>query len=225
MPSVTLMPREYRRDLPPVCAKCGVPATDAVPRLLRIPPDQWVGAWALPVLASLILCPPLYFLIAVLIGERVVVRVPTCAGHRNDWVWRDWATWWVLYPAWSVAAMGLAALAARDHGWLCFYFATAIVVVLAVVGTEFYVIGHGAVLVIGGERLEVKLRRVHPAFVEAIDQWREQERREGPARFVTYGDERDDYDDEPHAGRAPPPVRPTDDWDGKSDERTKWRRE
>ena len=225
MPSLTLTPHEYRRGLPAVCAKCGRPATGAVPRVLRIPPDQYTWAWALPVLVSLMLCPPLFFLTAVLIGERVEVRVPTCDDHRRDWVWRDRLTWWVLYPAWSLAVIGLVVFAVRDPALFCPLIPTTVVVLLAVAGTEFYVIGHGAVLLMGGERLEVKLRRTHPAFVEATEEERERERRENPARVFTYGDQRDDYDDEPVAGRTFPPARPDPSRDRDGDGQTERRRD
>jgi hypothetical protein len=81
-------------------------------------------------------------------------------------------------------------------------------------------------MVLGGEGMDVKLRRVHPAFVEALDEARERDRRENPVRFQVFGDERDDYDDEPKPRRQPPPIRPNDSWDvDRDDDRVRRPRE
>jgi hypothetical protein len=197
MASVILTPYEYRRDLlPPVCAKCGAAASDKVPRRLRIPPDQYVWLWGLPILVTIVSCPPLFMVLSVLIAEKVEVRVPMCAEHRDDWIWRDWAQKWVVYPLWSLAALGLMGMLVFDPSLFCIYVGAAILLLLLVFVVEFHVVGYGSVMAIGGDRLEVSLRRVHPAFRDALQVAREKDRLENPARFRQFGDVRDDYDDE-----------------------------
>jgi hypothetical protein len=206
MARATLSPYEYRRDLlPPVCVRCGEPATDRVPRTLRVPPDQLVWLWGLPVLASLVFCPPLFLFIAVLIGERLVVRLPACPDHVGDWVWRDRLTNFLLLPVWSLVAIALSVCIVLDPERMVLYAGLAVLAAVAAVCLDMFVINGGTVLPVAGEKMDVQLRRVHPHFVLALADDRERDRREDPSRFHQFGDERDDYDDD--GPKAPPPRR------------------
>ena len=198
MPTVTLTEYECRRGLlPPVCAKCGVPATDRVLRRPRKLPQEVIWLWGFPFLTTAVVCPPLFAVLFVLIGRRVDVRVPMCADHKHDWAWRDRASRWLIFPVWSVAATALTIFAALDPNDRWLYLGSAVLVFLMNLYVTHQVIGRGEIQVVDSEGMNLRIRNVHPEFAAAFEAERERDLAGRPARYHRFGDERDDYDDEP----------------------------
>jgi hypothetical protein len=207
---VIVVADEYQTDrLPPVCARCGAPAVGRVPRPLRLFPQRLACLLAIPFLATLIFCPPLFILLLVLAGKRVPVHVPTCAEHENSWdVWDRVGRWFII-PTWALVATGLTACAILDseHRWL--YVGGSVLVFVSMLVLE-RVMGRDVVLVLQAEGTDVRLRHVNPAFVAALTEDRERHRPAIPERPRRVENEWDDYDDDV---LEPPPRRPSrDDW-------------
>ena len=87
MPTVLLTRYECDRGLVPrVCARCGVPADDAVRVTVLDPVTHALMA------ASLTLCPPAFIAAATILHRRRAMRLPMCPADRADWEWRDRVT-------------------------------------------------------------------------------------------------------------------------------------
>jgi hypothetical protein len=198
---VTLTEAEYQADrLPPVCPWCGSPATTRVPRRVRLFPQRLGCLLALPCLASLIFCPPLFILLIVLFGRRIDVPVPVCAEHETAWAAFDRIGGRLILPVWCLVATGLTVCAVldRDHRWI--YVGASVLVFLAILGLE-RVMSRGMVLVLQAEGSDMRIRNVHPVFAAALAEMRERERAERPPVERRFEDERDDYDDDVTEGR------------------------
>jgi hypothetical protein len=201
MSQVTLTDYECEHDLhPAVCAKCGSPATERVPRRVRYLTDDlgWLRIVALS--SSLILMPPLFLWLAFRYGRVVWVRIAMCDQHRDHWGWRDCALYWCLLPAWTVVAgalngLGLIALmVGRDAGW---YFAAGMFTLVLTLVVENCVIAFGSVKIMRSEKpAGVKLYGVHSDFVAALAADRARDRVTNPDRRPTGSGVREDYDDE-----------------------------
>src|SRR5689334_13376669 len=74
--------------VPGVCARCGVPAEEAV-RVTVL--DPVTHAY---VAASLTLCPPAFITAATILHRRRAMRLPMCPADRADWEGRDRVTSW-----------------------------------------------------------------------------------------------------------------------------------
>lgn len=145
--------RLWYGDLPAVCVKTGMPADRSVPfRSERLPP--WTF---LLLLAGLV---P-FFIAALFVRERVEGRLPITArayeryrGHRRP-----------LRAGWGLTLGGVAAAALATEPWFLVLTAVGVLTVLV---AEFRRSGDwfDAVPVRGTPFVE--LRRVHPAFVDAV---------------------------------------------------------
>src|SRR5262245_51584716 len=73
------------RLLPPVCMKCGAPATS---------PQRKSFSWYPPWVNILILAGVLPFVIvAAVLTKRIIIHAPFCDEHRHHWTWRSWFVW------------------------------------------------------------------------------------------------------------------------------------
>lgn len=211
---VVLTEAEYQADaLPPLCARCGAPATVRVRRRVRILSNRFTCLWAIPFLAGLIFCPPLFILVLVAFGKRADVRVPMCPEHEGHWVTPDRVGSRLVLPIWSLVATGLTVYAILDPEYRWLYVGGAVLTLLAVVGV-LQVTTRQLVLAVAGEGRDVRLKRVHPAFAAAVAAERQRNPPERPARYQRPEDEWDDYDDEAMERRA---RAPRDDWDDVDD--------
>jgi hypothetical protein len=200
MARITVTDYECEHDLlPPLCAKCGAPAAERVPRTVRILDDK--RAWvAMVFLLGIVFFPPLVVFVILRVARASRVRVPICADHRDHWVWRDRAMTWGVIPAWAVVVLAVDAYAVflAVHGrdgspYLC----VGLAAVVVAVALENWVVGYGAVKVEQTQKDKVKLAGVHETFVAALLEERARDRVANPDRRAPRGDERDDFDDEP----------------------------
>jgi hypothetical protein len=196
MPRVDLSDYELAHDLlPPVCAKCGEPATDR-PTLKLYIADGWSGAvQVFGLVFGVFLFPPL-MLFTLRFARLVEVRVPLCPAHRDDLARREWAERHYLFPVWTAAALLLeltiiVELVADGPGISCV--GLFVVVMAALVAAGF--IGRGRIGLAKPPRVAVRLSGVHPAFAAALTENRARDRVSNPDRRAGHGDVRDDYDD------------------------------
>jgi hypothetical protein len=202
MPTVTVTDYEYENDLlPMVCAKCGYPAEMRVSRPIRFIGDGG-GLAAAGVVFGLLFFPPLFLLIAYRSAEVIRVRVPMCETHKDDWKWRDRATFWLLIPAWTISVLVLDAFGVMylvvgwdEEGIFCFLAAIGVLVIA--VFLENVVVLYGAVrLAKPDKKPDVRLSAVHPEFLASLAEDRARDRVDNPERRVPSSDMRQDYDDE-----------------------------
>jgi hypothetical protein len=211
---VTLTECEYRAGLvPPVCARCGVATERRVPRRVRVLPQGLACLWAIPFLAGLVFCPPLFVLLMLSFGKRVDVRVPMCPEHEDHWAATDRVGRWLVLPIWSLVATGLIVCAVLDPVGRWLYVGGSVLTFLAVLVLE-KVLVRDRVVVFSAEGSDVRLRHVHPAFAAAVAELRERHRPERPAPVRRVEDEWDDYDDEALERRG---RRSADGWDDEDD--------
>jgi hypothetical protein len=67
--------------LPPVCLRCGAPATMTKAKQFR-----WYPSWV-NILILVGLLP--YIIVAAIMTKRMRIAVPLCAAHRSHWLWND----------------------------------------------------------------------------------------------------------------------------------------
>jgi fatty acid desaturase len=145
-----------RGDLPPICAKTGVPCDTFVKDRLRVVP-RWV-----PPLAVLLIVP--YFVGRAYASRNIEVQLPIAPARRERIRLLVRAAWVALV----VAAAGLAA---------SFFGAGAVSLAALVAGIVAYV-----VIVYVGDQMWVGARpgptpdvvvltRIHPEFARALDYW------------------------------------------------------
>jgi hypothetical protein len=201
MPTVRLSDYECEQDLlPAVCARCGAPATDRVPRRVRYLSNRlgWLQIAAL--VTSLFALPPLFIALGHRFGEVMWVRVPICGDHRGHWDWRDTALYSVLMPAWAVTVTGLnvvGLVVALLGGDASVFFMLSIFALVLTIFVENCVLAYGAVRPLRVENPPgVKLCGVHAEFVAALTLDRARDRVTNPNRRTDAGIG-DDYDDEP----------------------------
>ncbi|HJZ92128.1 MAG TPA: hypothetical protein VKE40_14730 [Gemmataceae bacterium] len=201
MPTIRLTEYECEQDLlPPVCAKCGAPATEWVPRRVRYISNRlgWLPVAAL--VTSLFALPPLFLALGHRFGEAMWVRIPVCGDHRTHWGWRDQGLYLVLMPAWAVTVTSLnlvglvVALLGGDPG---VYLMLAVVALILTLIVENCVLAYGAVRLLRAENPPgVKVCGAHPEFVTALTLDRARDRVTNPDRRTEAGIG-EDYDDEP----------------------------
>jgi hypothetical protein len=189
--------------LPPICAKCGAPAADRVPRTVRYLHDQQGALVAVLVFSlffGLFFFPPVFLLIAAWYSQAIQVRVPMCADHQTDWDWRDRAMNLLVLPAWCAAVLaaevcGLVLHAQGDPGGAAYFGVGPVALGLALL-VENAVVLRGAVRLAKPDKDHVRLSGVHEEFVAALLEERARDRVSNPDRRAPRGDVRDDYDDE-----------------------------
>ena len=196
MARIDLSDYEVAHDLlPPLCAKCGEPATDR-PTLKLYIVDGWAGVLQVfGLFFGLFLFPPLV-LFALRFAAAVEVRVPLCPAHRDDLARRERAEKRYLFPVWTAATVLLeltllVELLMDGPGVSCG--GPFVLLVGALVASG--VIGRGRVRLAKPAKAGVRLTGVHPAFVAAVLEDRARDRVSNPARRTGHGDVRDDYDD------------------------------
>jgi hypothetical protein len=197
MPRVDLSDYELAHDLlPPVCAKCGEPATDR-PTLKLYIADGWSGALVLlGLIFGVCLFPPL-LLFSLQFARRVEVRVPLCPAHRDDLARREWVEKHYIFPVWTAAALLMeltiiVELVADGPGISCVGLFVVTMVALVAAG----VIARGRVGLAKPPGVAVRLTGVHPAFAAALTEDRARDRVSNPDRRGGHGDVRDDYDEQ-----------------------------
>ncbi|MBO0697292.1 MAG: hypothetical protein J2P46_02755 [Zavarzinella sp.] len=201
MARISVTAYEWEHDLlPDVCAKCGAPAAERPVRIARMLDDKrfWVVCLFL---FGLFFFPPLVVLVIFKLSKATPVRVPVCADHRNDWVWRDWAMRWALVPVWITVVTGVEAygvwVQAVEGRNASAFFCVGMSAVAAAIAIEKLVILRGAVRVEQPRKDEVRLSGVHEEFAAAFLEERARDRVDNPARRSLRGDIHDDFDDEP----------------------------
>jgi hypothetical protein len=201
MAKITLSEYEWQHDLlPAICAKCGEPAAERVPRRARFVAGRWSAVHNTGVVIGLLFFPPLFVLVAFVFASMISVGIPMCSIHQNDWKWRDRATYGLLFPTWLFSVVLFHAVAVvkvlggEDPLPYCCAGPVGFFIVLII---DNYVIGFRAVKLAVPDRAHIKLAGVHPDFVEALMTDRARDRIDNPDRRSGQGDLQDDYDDEP----------------------------
>ena len=196
MPTVYLTRYECERSLVPrLCARCGMPADDAIGVAVITPAIHGLLG------TLLILCPPLLLLIVWRLQGRPHLRMPMCPTDRADWQWRDRVTtrtYLVVVGAYLAAAVVLLG----TPGWLDWevmaglsvagYFAVWNVWMVPAVLVWTRTVRATKVMAEG-----LRFSGLHPAFVAAVRE--DRSRDPDPARQARFGDVRDDYDDGPES--------------------------
>jgi hypothetical protein len=189
-----------RNLLPQVCTRCGAPAEGGA-RLMLLTP-----AWNLTFGLLLWLCPPVVPSLANFVRARRSFIVPMCEVHRADWQWRDRLTTrlycYCVIPAYVLAVMGILVLSVTDmdREVLPIDIAGSISLIYMAIAWAWLVT---MLLVL---RHTVRVSRIMPRwielwgvradFVRALIADRVRTRESDPDRLGSYGDVRDDYDDE-----------------------------
>jgi hypothetical protein len=200
MPRVTVTAYELDHDLlPPVCVKCGQPATVRLDRTTRVidEPGRWYGFYTVVVVVSIFFFPPL-FLFLLRRAKAVRFRIPFCGPdlartmRRERWALRVLVPVWCLWALLADTALVLQ-LFSRHSPWFCAMAgAMAVVVAMGEVGTAWLRRRRRKPPV-----AEYNLPNVHPAFIAALSEDRARDRVDNPFRRGGRGDVRDDFDDEP----------------------------
>ena len=193
MPAVLLTTYECQTGrLPHLCARCGEPTDDGLPFPALTPVPQFV------LNLFLVICPPVFVLLAVIVLRRRRFVLPMCPADRADWEWRDrLSTWSYLIAACgtyvTAPVLGYLLWPGPDGelgfslGLLAYYVVwVAWVVPVTVLWTR--TVRTSKVTTAG-----IRLAGVHPAFAAALREDRASDA--DPARLPWGGTERDDYDD------------------------------
>jgi hypothetical protein len=198
MPTVALTDYEMEHALlPPVCARCGRPATGRLELKLRIF-EGWRNMPAVGgLLFGLFFFPPVIML-TLRLARTVRLRVPHCREHRREHYRAARRSLRFLLPTWTAAALVLdvslvVETAIAGTGISCF----GLLLVLIIATITAALIEHGLVLLSRPRKSGLRLNNVHPKFVAALIEERARDRVDNPDRRDGFGDVRDDYDDGP----------------------------
>ena len=183
--------------LPRRCVQCGTSADGGVSLTGSSRIHDLTRAGQELLVLVLLVCPPLFLILARTGRRRPGVVLPMCATHEADWHWRTRVTHWGFYTLTAVYLFAIAWTAVfwpddgRDpaRAGVFIYLAAAYVwlVLFALIWAQ--VVGTAAIP--GGFRLS----RAHPAFLTALTD--DRARDSDPNRHQWFGDVRDDYDDAP----------------------------
>ena len=190
MPTVLLTSYECRAGrLPRLCARCGEPTDDGV----RVPLLTPVPHFLLNLF--LVVCPPVFVLLAVTVLDRRTYLLPLCPSHRDDWKWRDRVSTWtyLAIPCLTYSTIPILTYLSVD-GAMAFALGVAVYYLSwATWVTPAAILWTHAVRTSKVTARGIRLSGVHPTFVTAL---REDRARDAdPARLTWGGTERDDYDD------------------------------
>ncbi len=180
MPEVRLYASEADSTrLPPVCMRCGAPATT-----YDVKKFSWHPPWVyLLILGGLL---PL-IIVSLIVTKRMTVRGPFCDTHRNHWTWRSW-----------LSGLSLLALVVFGVGAIALMISEALpknVTALACVGTVLLGVAWMVLAIVlqsssvGVSEItdrHITLKGVAFAFGEAL-------RRERSATAYGYGYQEDDF--------------------------------
>lgn len=203
MPTVTLLKRECQKNkLPKVCMKCGEPATVQVRRNF-----VWTSMFVMVVfLGSVLFFPLLIFSIVLTLAStrRMVVYAPMCKKHKNHWSIRfEWLTGSGVLVVLFCLAVFIFGFGQRPQGApvsdLATYMCIGSLVLLLAWGLLLAYLMDNAVRPSLITEQNITLRRVHPDFVEAVEEWRRNK------MFNNYY--KDDVADQPKPPGNRPPVR------------------
>src|SRR5262245_55772437 len=196
MAAVRLTRYECERNLlPAVCTQCGAPAEGGA--RLALPTPTWnliVGllAW---------FCPPVVLFVVARLRARRSFVVPMCEPHRADWQRRDRLTTRLysicVIPAYVAAVSAILMLSVTEvHGeflellpliYMAFVYAWIVASLVILMHT---------VRVMRVQPRWIELWGVRQDFIRALIADRIRTRESDPDRLGSYGDHRDDYDDE-----------------------------
>jgi len=198
MPRVILTEYEVEHDLlPPLCIKCGKPATERFHRTVRFldDPGRWGGLYVLTFLFTIYCLPPL-LLVLLRRARAFRVKIPFCPSHLNRFRRRERIALGILVPLWVTVSLAidtvLAAALYHQPGGTCMLAAGVATFIAAVDRFAAWRARRR-----GQKRpLRFNLPFVHPAFVAALTEDRARDRIDNPDRRGGHGDVRDDYDDE-----------------------------
>jgi hypothetical protein len=197
MAKVSLTTYEIENDLlPPVCARCGSPATDRRCLTLHVL-DGWKGGLLVLVgFFGLFFFPPLVVW-TLRHAKQTRVPLPLCSADYRWFESREWAEKRYLFPIWTAMAMVMSVLFIVDvalggPGPSCCG------VVGVMMGAVFAsaVIAWGRIGITKSPKSDIRLTGVHEAFAAALAEDRARDRVSNPDRRGGHGDMRDDYDDE-----------------------------
>jgi hypothetical protein len=184
------MPDAYLRDyevdperLPPVCMRCGEPATN-----YRDKKFQWHPPWvAITILAGLLV----YIILAIILTKRMIVSAPLCDRHRYHWAKRTtFILLGLLAVIVGVVVAAIVSSSPRNQDLIPIVWLGELVVFLVwLVGTIVAVVTQ-----IGPREITdrtITLKGVCDAFIDAVDEDRAKDRGRRAARRRAL----DDYDD------------------------------
>jgi hypothetical protein len=195
MATVRLSHYECRKDLfPDVCTWCGEPASKVTYRNF-----SWYPQW---IVLLFLISPLIMLIVAVIMTKRMAAHLPFCEQHRNHWGSRNFWSW--------MGFIGLVVAIATCIGTFqnldpqqqddliapialgCIGLGLAWLIALVIVNQK-------AIRAVEITETRLAITNVHPEFINALDDLREEVRQERDARDDRddrYDDERDDYDDD-----------------------------
>src|SRR5262245_3863802 len=186
--------------LPRVCTRCGAPAEGGARFMLLTP------AWNLAFGLLICLCPPVVPGLANYVRARRSFIVPMCEAHRADWQWRDRFTTrlycFCVIPAYVLTVLAILALSVMEMDQednLSDIFTSLPLIYMAIAWTwlvTMLLVFMHAVRVSRIMPRWIELWGVRADFVRALIADRVRTRETDPDRLGSYGDVRDDYDDE-----------------------------
>ena len=172
MATVTLSEYECRKKLlPDVCIQCGEPATVSVRRNF-----SWYPPWVIALVLAGVLVAAI---VAIVLTKKMLVQVPMCDRHKSHWSTRTMWTFLCFAVVASAAIGGIALLAANDNGprkddmvgWVCGGSALALLLWLFLVA----ILQSTAIRPKLITDRKITLVKVHPEFVRALEDDREQD--------------------------------------------------
>jgi hypothetical protein len=207
VPNVTVLDYEIRADLvPPLCLKCGDPATVRVEKNFSWYP-RWIYVFFLLGLPGMLLM----VILAFALKKRKLLHAPMCDKHCNLWKNGTWTILGSLFGLVTVAILLTIFGTQIDTipGWRGYSFVvifggwiTAIVLWLIVVG----VLNSLSVSPTSITDDGITLSGVSARFVDALESERDESAREMKADRLRRHRTMDDFDDQP-----PLPPTPSDD--------------
>jgi hypothetical protein len=198
MPHVIVTEYEITHDLlPPVCVKCGGPATERFKRKIRLidEPGRWRGFYMLAFVVGIFFFPPLVIFV-VRRARSLPLRIPYCGPDLARFRRQERIALIVLIPVWALISLSIDAFLLSSMifqpGATC-----GAVAVVAVWLLLFDIFSGWRARRKAKKPTTVRMPGVHANFVAALLEDRARDRVDNPARRGGFGDIRDDFDDSP----------------------------